>query len=237
MKNWEQKKYALKSYNASSGSLNTLDESMAVGSLASYSTENFGRVYLLGDNQIFYTKNWYGNLGVTKNNTINTIQPDGGNKKIVQSLATADGYYNTARLYKPNEVYLASVEKGKDVVWEYEDGLLKKSDDLDINKVYDGSYPTFLLSPAGTKTFWSEPRDGKNTLFVGDKDANKGKEVASLSDYTPYGWYGEDYLLVSKGGSELYIMSVANPSNVVKVTDYHKPNTSFAGYGYGYGGL
>src|SRR5437016_2106406 len=34
------------------------------------------------------------------------------------------------------------------------------------------------------------------------------KTIANLSDYHPYGWYGDKYLLVTKNSTELYIMDV-----------------------------
>jgi hypothetical protein len=71
---------------------------------------------------------------------------------------------------------------------------------------FNKSYPTFLISPTGDNTFWYEARDGKNSLFVGDSRGDKGNEVATLSEYTPYGWYSDGYILVSKNGSELYIL-------------------------------
>ena len=96
-----------------------------------------------------------------------------------------------------------------------------------------------MQSPSGNVTFWSETRDGKNTLFVGDGQGANQKEIAKLSDYQTYGWYTEDYLLVSKDGSELYILGkdgIKKDSEALKIMDYHKPAMSYMGYG-GYGGL
>jgi Tol biopolymer transport system component len=93
-----------------------------------------------------------------------------------------------------------------------------------------------LLSPSGSNSFWAEARDGKSALFVGDQDGKNPKQVASLSEYTSYGWFTDDYLLVSKGSSELYIMSKAG-GKPQKITDYYKPSVNYQGYGGGYGGL
>jgi hypothetical protein len=94
-----------------------------------------------------------------------------------------------------------------------------------------------LLSPSADQTFWSESRDGKNTLFIGDQGGQNGKQIASLSDYNTFGWFTDDYLLVSKNSSELYIMDKAGKQAALKVSDYHKPTQNFYGYGGGYGGL
>lgn len=244
MQDFEPKRYALKSYNASSGVISTLDQTDAKGTgLMVYAAETLGDVYIL-NNELVYVKSWnFSNVlsGDTlpdgKFLTINSVRPDGSDKKVVKSFAEErNTYLGGAKLYEPQELYFYVSEKGKETFWEYEDDKLAQVNDITPNDFYK-YYPTYLVSPSGQKTFWAEPRDGKNTLFVGDKNASSRKEVASLSEYTPYGWYSDGYLLVSKGGSELYIMSVSDSSKVLKVTDYHKPNASFAGYGYGYGGL
>jgi hypothetical protein len=61
--------------------------------------------------------------------------------------------------------------------------------------------------------------------------------IASSSDFTPYGWFTDGYILVSKDSSELYIQTAEKGAKPLKITDYHKPDTEFEGYGYGYGGL
>jgi hypothetical protein len=80
-------------------------------------------------------------------------------------------------------------------------------------------------------------KDGKNTLFIGDNDGKNQKQIASLSDYTPYGWYGDNdqYVLLTKNGSELYIATPDTINNPQKVTDYYRSQI-INGYGAGYGG-
>lgn len=241
LKQWEPKHYALKSFNASNASLKVLDETGGEGSdQYKYAYEDLRNVYLL-NNEVFYTKSWTtGQLDMLggKNNTVNSVQPDGGNKKIIKSFAAEIGtYFGSARLYEPQEVYLEAYQKYQRSFWQYENAKFTENKDIGGDNFYTKFYPTYLLSPSSKSTFWYEPRDGKNTLFVGDAGGKNGKEVAALSEYTPYGWYTDDYLLVSKGGSELYIISRTNPGTPLKVTDYHKPQASFYGYGYGYGGL
>ena len=241
LKQWEPKHYALKSFNASNASLKVLDETGGEGSdQYKYAYEDLRNVYLL-NNEVFYTKSWTtGQLDMLggKNNTVNSVQPDGGNKKIIKSFAAEIGtYFGSARLYEPQEVYLEAYQKYQRSFWQYENAKFTENKDIGGDNFYTKFYPTYLLSPSSKSTFWYEPRDGKNTLFVGDAGGKNGKEVAALSEYTPYGWYTDDYLLVSKGGSELYIISRTNPGTPLKVTDYHKPQASLYGYGYGYGGL
>lgn len=84
----------------------------------------------------------------------------------------------------------------------------------------------------------------KNALFVGDENATPtgAEQLASLSEYTAYGWLTDRYLLLQKGNSELYITTAEDLKKgddgqpPLKISDYHKPGIDFAGYGYGYGG-
>ena len=239
LKPWQSKGAALKSYNATSSQLNTLDETAAVGNESGYANQWFNSVYIL-NNLLVYTKNWagYTNVVAGQHPEALSVRPDGQNRQTIKNFG--DGYELTAKAYEPQEIYFRASKWAGGVsaseFYEYEDGQIKKV--TATEEQFAQFYPTYLISPSGSNTFWYEPRDGKNTLFVGDKDGANEKQIASLSEYTPYGWYGEDYLLVSKGGSELYVISRQNPSAApLKVTDYHKPRIDFAGYGYGYGGF
>ena len=40
------------------------------------------------------------------------------------------------------------------------------------------TYPTYLDSPSGKQTLWSDERDGKNVLQVGGTDAKNGTQIA-----------------------------------------------------------
>jgi hypothetical protein len=97
------------------------------------------------------------------------------------------------------------------------------------------------VSPLSDKVLWQEYRDGKNALFVGDAHGNNAKTIGTLSDYATYGWFGDEYILLSKGGSELYVArsdtTLSDTNKPLKVTDYYKPQNSYPGYGYGYGGF
>ncbi|HKX23917.1 MAG TPA: hypothetical protein VJM46_01645, partial [Candidatus Saccharimonadales bacterium] len=241
VKSWEPKQYSLKSFNASSGSLAFLDQSTAEGDQNKYAYERLDNVYIL-DNEIVYQKSWNASqwsMLNSKNNVINSVRPDGSNKKTIKGFALGEegNYFGGAKLYKPQELYFEVYQKYQRSFWEYESGKITEEKDLKGDDFYNKFYPTFLLSPSSKSTFWYEPRDGKNTLFLGDASGENGKEIATLSEFTPYGWMGEDYLLVSKKNSELFIISRSNPGEAIKITDYHKPGGNFYGYGYGYGGF
>jgi hypothetical protein len=238
---WDDKKQALKSFNADTRKITTIDETSGSGT-TSYNAlyQYFGSVYIL-ENEIVYLKGWghgyYSDLGPDQATLLISANPGTGSKKTVKSFS-ADLSVQ-AKLYEPQSIYLR-VQSGSDpaTFYEYEGGAVKTVTDTNDSK-FNESYTTFLVSPSGNKTLWYEPRDGKNTIFIGDQNGANAKTIATLSDYTPYGWFGQndEYILLSKNGSELYIASASgNITSPLKVTDYHKSRT-YPGYGYGYGGL
>lgn len=228
----QPKRQALKSYDAEANKLVTLAETNAQNG----TSEDFGYNYFDdAKGTLIYVANIQSSTAQT---TINSIQLDGSNKKVLYTLPV-NTFIGLAIPYAPNAVYYIAATSPQSTFYEYEDGAVKPNTTISQSQVTQ-LYPTFLQSPSGSQTFWYEPRDGKNTLFIGDKDGKNGKQIATASDFTPYGWYGDDYLLVSKNSSELYIVSAKNPdfSKAVKLTDYHKPLAgTFYGYGGGYGGL
>jgi hypothetical protein len=243
-KSWETKQQALKSFDAKVGQLKILDETLGEGvpNGYDYAFENINYTYIL-ENEIVYTKTWsmnYNARAAGKSTTINSIRPDGSGKKILHSVALSPTFAYAsldARLYEPGELYFSHYNsENKYVFYEYEDGAFKEAKDVTAD-IFNKPYPTYLLSPSGKQTFWSESRDGKGTFFVGTAVGDDGQELGALSEYTAYGWYGDDYLLLSKKNSELFIMGKEKGATPQKITDYHKPEFNGRGYGYGYGGL
>lgn len=239
VKQWESKRYALKSFDATANKLTILDESVGEGGQNDWRNQFITQIYSLdNENRIVYTKNWNGHIGGSnKQSVIMSVQPNGSDKKTLKTFALSE-YVADGLLYEVDEIYYRTFVGNSTKFYEYEGGTVKENTGIK-NEDFGQFYPTYLLSPSGQKTFWSEPRDGKNTLFVGDKKGMEGKEVATLSDYVAYGWFSDDYLLVSKNGSELYIAPANNPDfkKPLKLTDYHKSAVPFYGYGGGYGGF
>jgi hypothetical protein len=247
---WQSNASSIKSYNAQTKQPATLDNAQANGtSSADAVYEVYNKVILL-DDQIAYTNTWYhypGYLAVSgQSNTLNVIKPDGSGKKQIKSVDAANQYFGSLVFHSPSSLYVqvSHTDGSNSEYFEFNGvGLTQKN--LSSDDIFK-TYPTYLYSPSDNQTFWSESRDGKNTLFVGDHAGQNGKQIATLSDYSPYGWFSDDYLLVSKNSSELYIMPVGGaPSPLklddttvpLKISDYHKPALTFQGYGGGYGGL
>lgn len=243
IKLWEANHAAFKSYNADKKQLFTIDQSSALTEGSSTYYQQFGNGILV-EGKLAYTIAWewqgmyyYERNMAGKNNSLRVASVSSNSKKDVKTWP-ADQYssYIQSYLYAPGEVYLSiwSNAVQKDVFYEYEDGAVKDAD-IDSEK-FNSPYPTYLESPDGKRTFWSEQRDGRATFFVGDAAGENGKQLAVIDDGQVYGWYSDGYLLVSKKGSELYIMPV-DGGTPFKVADYHKPQVTYRGYGGGYGGL
>lgn len=249
---WQPKAHALKSYNAATNKITILDETDAQGSNDSdYNYENFSEVYVVSQRVVFI-KSWYSTYSdsVSLNDnqlgiySISAAGTGGRSTHKTFGYAPNQSTYLQSFPFRPDQIYYQVVEKSAEAKYfVYANGQVSEKssikDDFD-NYLNGGQYSTYLASPSGNLTFWSESRDGKNSLFVGDTVGGNAKQIAVLSDYQTYGWYSENYLLASKNGSELYIMGsdgVKKDTDALKITDYHKPVINYPGYGGGYGGL
>lgn len=236
---WEAKREALKSYHAPSKKITLLAETAAEGDANNYGTQYLGEAYVL-DKEVVYAMNWNGhNVRLAgKQATLNTIQADGSQRKTIKSFLTSAIQMTTAEF---GEIYIQYHVDGTPNAQheEYHDGKVA-SINLTEDEFYRNDYPFYAVSPSGKYTLWSEFRDGKNVFFVGDEKGENGKQIGLSKDFNVYGWYSDDYVLLTKNGSEMHIMPRGGlPSGVEtspKVSDYYKPNYTLRGYGYGYGG-
>ncbi len=241
----------LKSYNADTNTITALDQVVREGSGNNYASEYFGAVHILED-KIVYAKNWsyscktyvsnacaaYSDYISGKNATITSVNPDGSSKQTLKQVAIVPAEYPriSSKAIKTDQViFRTSSGTAPSTYDRYQYGSLSTASDI-TDAIFVLPKTTYFVSPSGDYSFWYESRDGKNVLFLGDAAGNNAVEVASGTDFTPLGWYSDDYLLVSKDGSELYILPRQDTSsNSVKITDFHKPAYSWPGAGYSYG--
>ena len=244
---WQNGQVAVKSFDATTKKLTTLVQTTASGSQYDYVRQYFGGVYLLND-KVVYSLNWtayYYSFGLLagKQATLNAINLDGSSKTVLQSFALAPGTdatdvsINTAAYDEPNSIAVEFFDGQNNNFYEYTGGKLAKATDINEQNFSSRNYPTFLLSPSGKQTFWSVYADGKNNLNIGDADGQHAQTIATESDYGPYGWFTDDYILLQKSSSELYVQASDGSGQPYKISNYYKPNTNYPGYGGGYGGL
>ena len=242
----ETEKYKLKSYNPVDGKIALLDitEFKSLG----YSCDSYGycgdKYYeetitkvAIVDGGILYAKEQYGGPGPTSK--IYKIKADGKDKTEVASIEEGN-YIQQFVAWDPNEIYYNYYENTSNSYKYFElafnDSEPKEITDPIEKIAFDtGVYNAYLLSPNSEKSFWSESRDGKSVFFTGGKSGEDENELIRLSEYAAYGWYTNEYLLLTKNSSELFIMPV-DGGEPVKITDYHKPENGYRPYGYGYGG-
>lgn len=235
---WVPNKFTLKSVNAENGKLQNLVNSSANGQQYDSVYQTVGSVFLFGG-KVYYALVWNGvNSGLEgKQSGVYSVNTDGTGSKLIKGFDAVTTYLSEIRAGEVGELYVLTYVQG--VLKNYavsKDGSIEAENQL----LSDNGYPTYLESPNGSKLLWSDSRDGKTVVLVGDQDAKNERSIAALADYSVYGWYTDDYLLVSKKGSELFVLPVGgidSEKELIKISDYHKPAIIFRGYGGGYGGL
>lgn len=241
---WQSKRSALKSYDGDKKQGTLIEETIAEGvNETDYLATEIQAPTILSD-RLLYNLIWVAGYVADarlngKKHAIISIKSDAGSKQTLKDFDAKTVRYINVVQSEVGEVYYRIFSGATNLFYTFNAVKLEQDSAMNEEMFYK-EYPTYLVSPSSESTVWYEQRDGKNTLIVGDAKGGKGNEVVAQSEYTPYGWYTDNYILVSKGSSELYILpsnGIGSSGQIIKITDYHKPAASFKGYGYGYGGL
>jgi len=244
-KDWEAEKYALKSFDAPTKKLTTLDETHGeggdyvyyyYGGARKYLYEYYQTVNIFGDRIVFVKNMSYSGYSDAEANSkqasLNVVRADGSDK-------------NTLKKYTDKSLDVRGAGFGKirilaqqgpiHEIDEYFNGSVRtvSSGDKVQDSFYDEEYPVYLVSPSGNKTFWRKNIDGKNAFFIGDGSGENGQEIGRSQAFGIEGWFTDDYILLTKGGSEMYILPAAvNEGGIdagLKITDFYGNH-----YGHGY---
>ncbi len=223
---WQTGREKLKSYHAATGKSTLLDQCTATGDATASAYEYYGFIMVSGEN-VVYGKGWYApdesadDLLGGKKASLSTILANGQAYKQIASYEVIDTIQYSK--HSPSAVYVWQKTANEDKFFDYTAGsAAPKIVNLDSEAFYE-SNRAFYLSPSGKKSIWAESRDGKYTIFVGGANGLNPTTIASLIEYDAYGWFNDDYILVTKDGSELHIMS-AEGGKPVKITDF-QPTT------------
>lgn len=234
----QPKHQALKSFNAATSKISTLDESDGATTPYGDITENITsyNTYLTDDG-VDYFKIWQSNNYYALQNrktALYSIGLDGANKRTIKEFALGQGSFTLgARLNAPNQIYFTTNLYVYSLPPQTTTGYFKYQAGENVADITSDEFNrpghTSIASPSGQKTFWNEQRDGKSSLIIGDANAAQGKEIAAMTDFSAYGWYSDSYVLVSKDRGQLYILPdlTTDASKAVKIADYYN------GYGYG----
>ena len=234
---WQSGQTALKSYDVAAKKLRTIDETSATGTgWYDYTGQSIGMAQLVND-RVLYIKNWYGAGSLAgKMSELMDAQGNGVKAALKSVDASAQGF-GTLRQYGPNGAYVDMYDANgaaPSVIYDYKNGTFSKSS-LTPDAFNNLVTPTYMTSPSGKLTAWSESRDGKDTVLTGNEDGAQGKQLGPVG-YKVYGWFTDEYVLLTKNGSELYVYPAnGGVSEPVKITDYHKPAADQLGGWYGMG--
>ena len=232
---WQSGQSAIKLYAADSRKLTTLEESQASGSSYYDYTAQYTTMPIINNGVIEYGRYWsasYTGSLSDKKSQILSADIRGVKHVLKEFPGTSSVGYLVASSLDNAFVSVYDSTAGKSTVYQVTGGKVSQAT-IDDTTLGNTSYPTRHRSATGAKTAWHEARDGKYYVFVGDSAGGNGKQL-TLVDYRVYGWFGDNYLLLTKNGSELYIYPVGvDGAEVHKVTDYHKPAVDYMGMGYG----
>lgn len=230
----------LKSYDAERGQLNQLDSTQAVTATTGFSYQGFYN-FTLVDKLLVYNTQWYSSGGAdisTKNATIRAVQSDGQNKKDYQNIPAAGLAYIQAAQATPESVYYAvfNYNDSKSQYYAFQNQSISQPASVTAAS-FNKAYPSYVVSPSGKQTIWNETRDGKQVVIIGDSNALNAHSINSLNGFNVYGWYSDDYLLISKSNSQLFIVPVGDLLAPLALSNYYKPGKNVVINSYGYGGL
>ena len=131
-------------------------------------------------------------------------------------------------------------QNGGTAYLSYNGQKINNSDDKQANQQ---AYHAPLSSPSGSSAFWTESNKGSNILYTSNKDGSSSSESLA-APFKQYGWYTDNYNLLSKDGNTLYITGQNSSKTPVQISSYTAAtkgyNIAMAGYpgpGFGYGDL
>lgn len=227
---WQTGLGKLKSYSADTGKTTLLDQSSATGDSTKYATESFNFI-ALAKGAVVYSKIWDGSSGGGstlldgKSASLNVIDVGGSNHKILSTYPATDSLQVVQSGANAFDIWHQEYVSGANHYYSYTvGGTVNSQEAMSNEKFYNGSFG-YYLSADSSRSLWSDNRDGKYTIIVGDSTSTGTNEIAKLSSYFPKSWFGNDYVLLTLNSSELYIMS-ASGGDALKITDF-QPTTIY----------
>ena len=200
-----------------------VDSSHLDGDTYAYAEQGLSGYQLVG-NRIYYAKCWGYSMyyGGNQNRTASLTAVIDGKAVSLKDISQNGQAYCDTVAAKPNAIYyrINYTSDNHADSYRYQPGKAVESVQVSDGQLYNSRY-TYFTSPNGEKTYWTETRDGKAVTFMGDASGQNEVQVSG-ADYTAYGWFGNDYVLYSKNGSELYVAAAgATLDGAHKVTDYY----------------
>lgn len=234
---WQSGSQVVKKYDADQGQLEQLDQNQAVGTSTSYADQSFKDFFIAGGNLVYDTE-WSSQGGYDLSNeddTIRVLDINTQSKQDSESFSAGSTEAIQAARYQPQAVYFAVTMNGGSTSYFQYANQTVQAVNINIGSFIQ-SYPTYLLSPSGNHTVWSQPSNGQDIFFIGDENGSSSKQIATLDNYSPYGWYSDSYILVTQNNDQLYILPASGLSGgrqPLRITAYFEPNGKSSTYEYG----
>jgi hypothetical protein len=228
----------VKAYNADQRQINQLDQNQAAGSGSSYAYQSLSNFFLT-NGAVVYDSQWVAQGGYdlsNSNDTIRSYQLSSQALKNYESFPASTTGLIAANRYHPQGVYFAvpDVNDNPTLYYEYENQNVQTAN-ID-QAIFNQTNPSYVVSPSGNQSLWSELSNGQDLFLVGNSNAGSQRQIAALDGYAPYGWYSDNYVLASRGNDQLYILPASGLSGKqqpFKITDYYEPAGKTTGYEYG----
>lgn len=223
-------KYTLRSFNPDTSKITILDKADGLKGQEQqifYVPRLFTGISSVGDRFIYFRND------SANNPSVDIIDPDGSNHKVLLAMS-GDQVPSSIVEYRPYKFYINIYSPTQQKVYEFKLGDDKPTE---ISPFGQPSYPYLLRSPSGKKTLWNEDHS-RDVLHIGDENASNDRTSSVVNGYAEYGWFTDDYILVSKGTS-LFILSSDLSHNPLLIDSafFHRYPNYHSGYIYGYGDL
>ncbi len=223
---WDAGRQKIMSYDADAGQLVTVDQTTVVNSQnGNYLAENFTYPALVND-KIVYGQSWTPNglyiFQTTGNKAaIVAANADGTNKQKLQEFPMhfrSQIDERSTGLQTAN--FRVTIDNGPLTYFSYGTSLVNVG--MTDDQFY-GQNQQYYTSPDGMHTAWTEVRDGKGAILVGDANGKNGQVVALQANVSVLRWFDDKYILLTKQGSEMDIISAVTTSSsnpITKITNY-----------------
>jgi hypothetical protein len=130
-------------------------------------------------------------------------------------------------MYAPNSIYYEINQMdGSTQFYGYTNGTVALVTTLSQAQFSTINYSPGVASPSGATALFTTTRNGQSVFLTGDPSSTTSAQhtIATLSsDYSFYGWYTDNYIILSYKGDELYIMPASGLSGSqqpFKITRY-----------------
>ena len=202
----------------------------------SFEQENYNYVYVNNDDNVIFTKFWSGDPQVVKQSstTISVVSVNNSNQfhKIdpQQKINYSDVYSSRPKvsLTSPNSQNLAftNSSNGQVSYYTYLNGKSSNVTDIKVKNsiVNPKTNSDFYLSPNNNNQMWSKIDGNTTTINIGSLNGDNPTVIAKFDNsYKPYGWLTNNYILLNKDDTGLYIIpsqGTDNQSKIQKIANF-----------------